>query len=139
MNFTFLKSSKTLFIVCLMCLNGAFTNAQNADANSKESYKDELNIKREVKVKQEHAKKNELIERSNSSSLPNGYKKSTRQNDIKKTVPSDFPRFIDTGNPSSDSADYERRKNIWIQNNPDRYNKSGSGSIESKSISTKSN
>ncbi|MCX7863393.1 MAG: hypothetical protein N2449_10410 [Bacteroidales bacterium] len=38
-------------------------------------------------------------------------------------VPDDFPRYIDTGNPKEDCARYHEAKQIWIQKNPERYEK----------------
>ena len=37
------------------------------------------------------------------------------------TTESDFPVFIDTGNPAADNADYATRKQAWIAANPEKY------------------
>lgn len=36
-------------------------------------------------------------------------------------LPADFPVKQNTGNPEADAAAYNAAKNLWIQNNPDRY------------------
>lgn len=42
---------------------------------------------------------------------------------IQNNVPSDFPRYIDTGNPKQDCARYHEAKQDWIRNNPELYEK----------------
>jgi len=34
-----------------------------------------------------------------------------------------FPKYIDTGNPEMDKADYSYRKDLWVEQNQDLYNK----------------
>lgn len=36
-------------------------------------------------------------------------------------LPADFPVKKNTGNPEADAAAYNAAKNLWIQNNPERY------------------
>lgn len=38
-------------------------------------------------------------------------------------VPEDFPRYKDTGNPKLDKANYHDAKQLWIKNNPERFEK----------------
>lgn len=44
-----------------------------------------------------------------------------QQNRIIDNWPSDFPKFVDTGNPTKDNADYKNKKDEWIKNNPEKY------------------
>ncbi len=55
------------------------------------------------------------------------------QNRILNEWPKDFPQFIDTGNPEKDNADYKKRKDEWIQKNPEKYK---AISTSSKTIET---
>ena len=50
-------------------------------------------------------------------------------------LPEDFPKYIDTGNPSFDIQDYINRKQEWINNNPEKYAKISNGEKELKIIS----
>lgn len=36
-------------------------------------------------------------------------------------LPADFPKFIDTGNPKSDNYNYQKAKENWILENPEKY------------------
>ncbi len=38
-----------------------------------------------------------------------------------KSLPADFPKYKDTGNPEADKLDYKTRKEKWISENPERY------------------
>ncbi|MBN2682869.1 MAG: hypothetical protein JXR58_10200 [Bacteroidales bacterium] len=42
-------------------------------------------------------------------------------------LPADYPKFINTGNPEADKADYDARKKEWIENNPEEYKKISEG------------
>ena len=42
---------------------------------------------------------------------------------IANNIPSDFPRFIDTGNPKVDGENYFNAKQAWIKANPTRFEK----------------
>ena len=47
--------------------------------------------------------------------------KSSKNENKYYELPSDFPKFIDTGNPQSDITDYQKTKDDWILKNPDKY------------------
>ena len=38
-------------------------------------------------------------------------------------VPEDFPKYINTGNSKTDAAHYYQQKQLWIKNNPERFEK----------------
>jgi len=38
-------------------------------------------------------------------------------------VPEDFPKYINTGNSKTDTAHYYQQKQLWIKNNPERFEK----------------
>ena len=39
------------------------------------------------------------------------------------SIPADFPKYIDTGNPKKDRADYHEAKQKWIKENPEAFEK----------------
>jgi hypothetical protein len=39
------------------------------------------------------------------------------------SLPSDFPKFVNTGNPELDNQNYSKEKAIWINEHPDLYKK----------------
>jgi hypothetical protein len=43
-------------------------------------------------------------------------------------LPEDFPKYIDTGNPEQDRANYRKAKNAWIATHPEEYKKLNNGS-----------
>lgn len=40
-----------------------------------------------------------------------------------KNTSSDYPQFINTGNPEHDNEDFAKRKKEWVINNPEKYNR----------------
>lgn len=42
---------------------------------------------------------------------------------IANGIPDDFPRYINTGNPKPDADNYYMAKQLWIKNNPSRFEK----------------
>jgi len=40
----------------------------------------------------------------------------------KQEMPAGFPKYIDTGHPETDRQNYSQAKQLWINNNPDKYN-----------------
>lgn len=38
-------------------------------------------------------------------------------------IPESFPKYIDTGNPKEDEANYYEAKQKWIKDHPDEYQK----------------
>lgn len=42
---------------------------------------------------------------------------------IENNVPDDFPKYVDTGNPKVDNANYYEEKQKWIKKNPGRFEK----------------
>lgn len=37
------------------------------------------------------------------------------------SLPADFPKYIDTGNPTADRENYRKAKDEWVMKNPKRY------------------
>ena len=121
MKITTLISNKSLHIIGIMCLISATSHSQNNDAKSNESSREELKIEREVKVVEVQHATNRAIESSSQETPPTGFSKSSQNSSEVQAIPSDFPKYIDTGNAVQDSANYKQRKKEWIENNPSRY------------------
>jgi hypothetical protein len=47
----------------------------------------------------------------------------TEEYRIANGVPDDFPRFKNTGNPKQDADNYHQAKQLWIKNNPEKFEK----------------
>lgn len=47
----------------------------------------------------------------------------TQQGQQEKTMPNDYPKYIDTGNPQQDNQKYTEAKRVWITANPQAYAK----------------
>ena len=47
----------------------------------------------------------------------------TENESIELGIPEDFPRCQNTGNKRLDEDNYYKAQEIWIKNNPDRFNK----------------
>ena len=43
--------------------------------------------------------------------------------DSQSSLPSDFPKFINTGNPELDNQNYAKQKALWINEHPELYKK----------------
>ena len=56
------------------------------------------------------------------------------QNQKTSKLPSDFPKYINTGNKKLDDANYDNAKQEWINNNPQRYKALSSKKTSSEEI-----
>ncbi|OFY96108.1 MAG: hypothetical protein A3K10_16740 [Bacteroidetes bacterium RIFCSPLOWO2_12_FULL_31_6] len=53
-------------------------------------------------------------------------------------IPNNFPKYIDTGNKEYDNKIYKAKKEEWIKNHPEEYNKiKGNGQMSEEDMSTK--
>ena len=46
-----------------------------------------------------------------------------------KTLPADFPKYIDTGNPETDRMNYKKAKDEWIKQHPKEYKEINNGDL----------
>jgi len=60
------------------------------------------------------------VKKADISALPEKYTEEYRK---KHNIPEDFPKYIDTGDRKHDMNLYHERKQEWIKNNPELYNR----------------
>ncbi|MFH1319615.1 MAG: hypothetical protein ABII90_03050 [Bacteroidota bacterium] len=70
-----------------------------------------------IRAKEVYGNKSEIIKAKEL--------KEKRQQNINKNnfqiLPTDFPKYVNTGNPHDDQQNYSIAKEQWIQNNPEGY------------------
>lgn len=76
---------------------------------------------------------------SGTQKANNQVKKSKSVNESEKIqpLPDDFPKYENTGNPEKDRADYLKRREDWIEKNPDLFNSYFDKSINDKQTNKK--
>ena len=69
-----------------------------------------------------------------TKSLNNGTQKieKSKQTIVMEGI-SDYPKFINTGNPEKDNQDFKKRKQEWINANPEKYKQISNPGMPSES------
>lgn len=120
------QNSKNLVFTFVLLI--FFYGSSFAQSETSEPQKLESSAQRESKSVIQSNERKVNTSQSLKVNLPDSYNSSNTESNRTHVLPDDFPKFIDSGNPEADAADYKQRKLEWIENNPERYNELTKGS-----------